>query len=87
MGKVLCQNNDGRKEQKINEFEMRWEEGCSLRRRGSKSQTETTEESGCDGKTRAKGDLKVLVRNGVMVVFTEMKNGAGRRILEGKMRV
>ena len=37
MGNVLCQNNDGRKEQKINEFEMRWEEGCSLRRRGSKS--------------------------------------------------
>ena len=49
--------------------------------------TETTEESGCDGKTRAKGDLKVLVRKGVMVVFTEMKNGAGRRVLEGKMRV
>lgn len=47
--------------------------------------TEITEESGCDGKTRAKGDLKVLVRKGVMVVFTEMKNGAGRRVLEGKM--
>jgi len=42
--------------------------------------TEITEESRCEGKTRAKDDLQVLVRKGVMVVFTEIRNGAGRRV-------
>lgn len=46
-----------------------------------------TEESGCEGKTRAKDDLQILVRKRVMVVFTEMRNGTGRRVLEEKMRV